>query len=47
MYQLSKRGYGNINIIRNLDVEDFIKIMQYEQFMDEYERAFHNLNKKN
>ena len=44
--RLSKAGYGDINIIKNLDSATFLNLIHYENFLVEYENATRALNTK-
>ena len=44
--RLAKQGYGDIATIKNLDVGTFINLIHYEKFLDKYEYALKELNKK-
>jgi hypothetical protein len=45
--KLSRQGYGDINTIKNLDVETFINLVNYENYLDKYAKVFRDLNRKN
>ncbi len=44
--KLSNEGYGNINTIRNLEVDKFFNLIHYENFKAEYKENFRLLNTK-
>lgn len=44
--KLARQGYGDINTIKNLDVETFINLVNYENYLDKYAQVFRDLNKK-
>lgn len=44
--KLSRAGYGDIKIIKELDSETFINLIHYENFLSDYENAARALNTK-
>ena len=44
--KLSKQGYGDINLIKNLDVLTFMNLIHYENYCIEYQDALNALNTK-
>lgn len=42
--KLSKAGYGDIETIRNLNVEKFMNLIHFENYSNEYSRVFMELN---
>lgn len=44
--KLARQGYGDINTIKDLDVETFINLVNYENYLDKYAQVFRDLNKK-
>lgn len=44
--KLSKSGYGDINTIKNLNSKEFMELIHYERFLDDYAMAFRALNEK-
>ena len=42
--RLSNEGYGDIDKIKNLEVDMFFKLIHYENFKAEYKEAFRLLN---
>lgn len=44
--KLSKEGYGDINTIRNLEIDMFIRLIHYENYIAEYRDSFRLLNTK-
>lgn len=44
--RLSKEGYGDLNSIRNLEVDKFFNLIHYENYIAEYKEYFRLLNTK-
>ena len=46
VYKLAKSGYGSIREIRALNAYEFMNLINYERFLDDYARAFRALNER-
>lgn len=44
--KLTKSGYGSITEIKNLDSQTFMDLIHYEKYLDDYQEAVRELNKK-
>lgn len=44
--RLSRQGYGDIELISNLDVERFMNLVHYENYLQKYDNVLNALNKK-
>lgn len=42
--RLSKLGYGDIMTVKNLDVQTFIDLIHYEEFLDRYTQTVRSMN---
>ena len=42
--KLSKAGYGNVRLIKSLDVATFMNLIHYENYIVEYREEFERLN---
>lgn len=42
--RLSKAGYGDIMVIKNLDIKTFIDLIHYENYNNEYQAVMMELN---
>lgn len=46
MFRLVKAGYGSYSEVTELDAETVLQALHYEKFLNDYERAAVELNKK-
>ena len=44
VYKLSRAGYGSIKEIRELNAYEFMNLINYEKFLDDYAKAFRAMN---
>lgn len=44
--RLSRQGYGDIVTIKELDIGTFIKLINYELYLNKYDKVFREINKK-
>lgn len=45
LFRLSKAGYGSVNEIEEWDTRTVLQALYYEQFCDEYETAYLEINR--
>lgn len=45
--RLAKEGYGDIVTIKNLNVQTFIDLIDYEEYTNKYLKIFREINKNN
>lgn len=43
--RLAKEGYGDILTIKQLDVKTFMDLINYENYLAQYDRVFREINK--
>jgi hypothetical protein len=44
--RLSKEGYGSLNEVKNFDVETFMDLIHYENYLTKYNNVMNELNRK-
>lgn len=42
--RLAKAGYGDIKVIKSLDVKTFFDLVHYDNYINEYKNEFERLN---
>jgi len=45
-FRLAKAGYGSVNEIAEWDAKTVLQALNYENFVNDYELAYYELNKE-